>query len=176
MDGIRDDALYFRDLSNVDRVEVIKGPAAVLYGRGSSGGLINRVTKKPWYRAADFSFSYGSGPTSGPNVDVGRPATARGVPPDRRAGAMPTATASQQFLRRSAIAPSLELRLGPQTTVLLQADYLEDKRLTDFGIRRTGAARSNVPALHLLRRGQARDVDTRSRAVLGHGHDQPSLQ
>jgi len=43
VDGIRDDALYFRDLSNVDRVEVIKGPAAVLYGRGSAGGLINRV-------------------------------------------------------------------------------------------------------------------------------------
>ena len=47
VDGLRDDALYFRDLSNVERVEVIKGPAAVLYGRGSSGGLINRVTKKP---------------------------------------------------------------------------------------------------------------------------------
>lgn len=47
VDGFRDDALYFRDLSNVERVEVIKGPAAVLYGRGSSGGLINRITKKP---------------------------------------------------------------------------------------------------------------------------------
>ena len=47
IDGLRDDALYFRDLSNIERVEVIKGPAAVLYGRGSSGGLINRVTKKP---------------------------------------------------------------------------------------------------------------------------------
>lgn len=36
VDGFRDDALYFRDLSNVARIEVIKGPAAVLYGRGSS--------------------------------------------------------------------------------------------------------------------------------------------
>ncbi len=47
VDGVRDDALYFRDLSNVERVEVIKGPAAVLYGRGSSGGLINSISKKP---------------------------------------------------------------------------------------------------------------------------------
>lgn len=46
-DGFRDDALYFRDLSNIERVEVIKGPAAVPYGRGSSGGLINGVSKKP---------------------------------------------------------------------------------------------------------------------------------
>ena len=47
VDGLRDDALYFRDLSNIERVEVIKGPASVLYGRGSSGGLINRVRKIP---------------------------------------------------------------------------------------------------------------------------------
>ena len=45
VDGVRDDALYFRDLSDTERVEVLKGPAAVLYGRGSSGGIINRVTK-----------------------------------------------------------------------------------------------------------------------------------
>lgn len=45
IDGVRDDALYFRDLSNIERVEVIKGPAAVLYGRGSSGGLINSISK-----------------------------------------------------------------------------------------------------------------------------------
>ena len=47
VDGVRDDALYFRDLSNIERVEVLKSPSAVLYGRRSSGGLINRVTKKP---------------------------------------------------------------------------------------------------------------------------------
>ncbi|MEK5756812.1 TonB-dependent receptor plug domain-containing protein, partial [Acinetobacter variabilis] len=35
VDGIRDDALYFRDMSNVERIEVLKGPASVLYGRGS---------------------------------------------------------------------------------------------------------------------------------------------
>lgn len=47
VDGMRDDSPYFRDLGNVERVEVLKGPAAVLYGRGSAGGVINRVTKKP---------------------------------------------------------------------------------------------------------------------------------
>ena len=47
VDGLRDDGLYYRDLSNVDRIEVVKGPAAVLYGRGSSGGIVNRITKRP---------------------------------------------------------------------------------------------------------------------------------
>jgi catecholate siderophore receptor len=45
VDGVRDDAMYFRDLSNTERIEVLKGPASVLYGRRSSGGLVNRVTK-----------------------------------------------------------------------------------------------------------------------------------
>ncbi|MFI7919510.1 TonB-dependent receptor plug domain-containing protein, partial [Acinetobacter baumannii] len=36
VDGIRDDALYFRDMSNVERIEVLNGPASVLYGRGSA--------------------------------------------------------------------------------------------------------------------------------------------
>ncbi|HEX4935242.1 MAG TPA: TonB-dependent receptor plug domain-containing protein, partial [Gemmatimonadaceae bacterium] len=42
-DGVRDDAQYFRDLYNVERVEVLKGPNAMVFGRGGGGGVINRV-------------------------------------------------------------------------------------------------------------------------------------
>lgn len=47
LDGFRDDMQYTRDLGNIESVEILKGPAAVLYGRGSSGGIINRVSKTP---------------------------------------------------------------------------------------------------------------------------------
>ena len=47
LDGIRDDSQYVRDLHSIERVEVLKGPAAVLYGRGSQGGIVNRVSKMP---------------------------------------------------------------------------------------------------------------------------------
>src|SRR4051794_29782017 len=47
LDGTRDDAPYYRDVSTVERIEVVKGPAAALFGRGSSGGVINRVLKAP---------------------------------------------------------------------------------------------------------------------------------
>lgn len=50
VDGVRDDALYYRDLSNVERMEVLKGPGSVLYGRGSAGGLINRINTPPWMK------------------------------------------------------------------------------------------------------------------------------
>jgi catecholate siderophore receptor len=47
VDGVRDDVQYFRDFYNVDRVEVLKGPNAMIFGRGGGGGIINRVLKKP---------------------------------------------------------------------------------------------------------------------------------
>src|SRR3546814_12521424 len=45
VDGIRDDVQYFRDLYNVDRVEVLRGSNAMIFGRGGGGGVVNRVTK-----------------------------------------------------------------------------------------------------------------------------------
>lgn len=47
LDGIRDAAVYTRDDFDVDSVEVLKGPSAVLFGRGSTGGAINQVSKAP---------------------------------------------------------------------------------------------------------------------------------
>ncbi|MGH6935859.1 MAG: TonB-dependent receptor plug domain-containing protein, partial [Methylocella sp.] len=46
LDGVRDDAQYFRDLYNIQAVEVLKGPSAAIFGRGGGGGVVNRVTKK----------------------------------------------------------------------------------------------------------------------------------
>src|SRR3954452_12943083 len=47
VDGVRDDVQYFRDFYNVDRVEVLKGPNAMIFGRGGGGGILNRVLKRP---------------------------------------------------------------------------------------------------------------------------------
>ena len=46
VDGIRDDVQYYRPLYNLDRVEVLKGPNALIFGRGGGGGIVSRVTKK----------------------------------------------------------------------------------------------------------------------------------
>src|SRR3954469_20821472 len=47
VDGVRDDVQYFRDFYNIDRVEILKGPNAMIFGRGGGGGIINRVLKRP---------------------------------------------------------------------------------------------------------------------------------
>lgn len=46
LNGMRDDVQYYRDLYNVDRTEILKGPNALAFGRGGGGGVLNRVTKE----------------------------------------------------------------------------------------------------------------------------------
>ena len=46
IDGLRDDAQYYRSLYNIERVEVLKGANALIFGRGAGGGAINRVAKR----------------------------------------------------------------------------------------------------------------------------------
>jgi catecholate siderophore receptor len=47
IDGMKDPSQYDRDTFNLDRIEVLRGSASMLFGRGSTGGVINQVTKKP---------------------------------------------------------------------------------------------------------------------------------
>lgn len=47
LDGVRDDVQYYRALYNVEQVEILRGPSALVFGRGGTGGILNRVTKKP---------------------------------------------------------------------------------------------------------------------------------
>ncbi|MEL6861779.1 MAG: TonB-dependent receptor [Pseudomonadota bacterium] len=46
VDGVRDDVQYYRALYNLEQVEILRGPNALLFGRGGTGGILNRVTKK----------------------------------------------------------------------------------------------------------------------------------
>ena len=46
IDGNRDDVQYYRALYNVEQVEILRGPNALLFGRGGTGGVLNRVSKR----------------------------------------------------------------------------------------------------------------------------------
>lgn len=61
VDGMRDDVQFFRDLYNIERVDVLKGPNAMVFGRGGSGGLINRATKQAdWSNNHEMNVQFGS--------------------------------------------------------------------------------------------------------------------
>ena len=137
LDGVRDDAKYYRDLSSLEQVEVVKGPAGALFGRGSSGGLVNRVTKKPIFgsRFGDVSVmaaSYDHVRLEGEYAD--------GASSDRVAyratAAYENSNSDRPYysLERSAFSPSLGYRPGGGRELLVQADILFDDRLPDRGI------------------------------------------
>ncbi len=61
LDGVRDPAIYDRDTFNLDRLELLRGSASMLFGRGSTGGAVNQVTKAPYLeRANEVSITGGS--------------------------------------------------------------------------------------------------------------------
>jgi len=148
IDGVRDDAQYFRDLSNTEQLDVIEGPAAVLYGRGSSGGLVNRVTKKPTMEGMDgyvgvTGGSYGERRLEADASDSWLNNTLGG----RLTGAGEY-TGSQRhyyYMNRYAFAPTLRWRPSENTDMYLQVERLRDERLPDRGIAAIDGPQGVVP-------------------------------
>lgn len=146
VDGMRDDSLYFRDLGNIERVEVIKGPAAVLYGRGSAGGLINRVTKKPSYQTVrEAALTLGSYQLRRLDVDLGGALGSQAA--FRLTGAYEAGDSYRDIVHseRSVLAPSIAWSAGQNTSFLLQTEFLHQRRTPDRGIPSLNGVPAAVP-------------------------------
>lgn len=134
LDGMRDDAQYVRSLGNIERVEVLKGPAAVLYGRGSGGGVINRISKQP---GRDVQSSIGL--TAGSQGLLGIAADINHVLADEWTMRINAGRERKDSFRdavdstRQYLAPSLKWE-NAQSSWLLQAEYTEYERVPDRGM------------------------------------------
>ncbi|MCC7698168.1 TonB-dependent siderophore receptor [Janthinobacterium sp. EB271-G4-7A] len=135
LDGMRDDVQYYRDFYNIERVEAIKGPNAMVFGRGGGGGIINRATKQPqWTNDGEASVSLGAWRNRRAALDVQQ---VFGGDVAVRVNAM--AENSDSFrqgvdVRRSAINPVLAWRLSPRTSVVASYEHFRDDRVTDRGL------------------------------------------
>lgn len=136
IDGVRDSETYFRDLANISQVEVIMGPAAALYGHGSSGGIIDRITRKPSDTpVGEFDLSLGSWADERAELDAGGPFGFGGVSYRMDAAAEQSGGfRDQYFLDRRHVSPSVAWTPSKDTRVLVQFDALADRRLDDLGI------------------------------------------
>lgn len=146
LDGMRDDSLYFRDLGNVERIEVLKGPAAVLYGRGSAGGVINRVTKKPVKTPLrEVTLSGGSDNLRRLDLDLGGAAGEQAA--FRLTGAYEAGDNYRDVVHseRAALAPSIAWTVGRDTSFLLQTEFLHQRRTPDRGIPSLNGVPADVP-------------------------------
>ncbi|MFZ2855579.1 MAG: TonB-dependent siderophore receptor, partial [Rhodocyclaceae bacterium] len=142
VDGVRDDMQIFRDLYNLERVEVLKGPAGMTFGRGGAGGVINRVTKKPVFsRIGEASFSVNSDSRARTSVDLGNKLNDSAA---WRLNAMAESGGSFRDgvdMKRYAVTPTVTLLLSPTTALTLGFEHARDERTADRGV----PSRSGLP-------------------------------
>ncbi|MDB5595433.1 MAG: TonB-dependent siderophore receptor [Hyphomicrobiales bacterium] len=135
VNGIRDDVQYFRDLYNTQRIEVLKGPNAMIFGRGGGGGVINRVLKEAdgtTLREIDVQAgSYGQKRTA---VDIGQ-AINENVAVRLNSFIEDSATYRDFVkIKRYGFNPTVTFTPSASTSIKLSYEYFHDDRTTDRGI------------------------------------------
>ncbi|MGH6717869.1 MAG: TonB-dependent receptor, partial [Alphaproteobacteria bacterium] len=135
VDGLRDDVQYFRDLYNIDRVEALKGPNAMIFGRGGSGGVINRVSKHAdRQRHRELSLQVGSWDRARTEIDLGG---AAGQIMAWRVTAMAEDSGNYRDGvdgQRHGINPTFAWHLGEATDVGVSIEHFVDDRVADRGV------------------------------------------
>jgi catecholate siderophore receptor len=136
LDGVRDIGQYQRDTFNSDAIAVLLGPASALFGRGSTSGVINSVSKQPLLTPlAALSVSAGQAElwrgTGDFNLPLGESTAARVTLMDQRNGVMER---DQVFYRRYGIAPTLAFGIDTPTRLTLSYFKEEENNLPDYGI------------------------------------------
>lgn len=135
INGVRDDVQYFRDLYNVERVEVLKGPGGMIFGRGGSGGLINRVTKQAdWSEAKELSLTLGSWDNRRLTGDVDHALSETAA--FRITGLYEDSDSYRDHgqVERWAVNPTLTFRANDATTFAFGYEHFEDDRTVDRGV------------------------------------------
>ncbi|BDW81586.1 ligand-gated channel protein [Erythrobacter sp. Dej080120_24] len=136
VDGVRDDVEYYRGLYNLEQVEILRGPNALLFGRGGTGGILNRVTKKGVI-GENFTGFRTSVDTFGAfdiwadvNLATGENSALRINAAYENLNNHRDFFDGDQF----AINPTFRAQLGDRTTIDLAYEYIDHERFIDRGI------------------------------------------
>ncbi|MBL8298414.1 MAG: TonB-dependent siderophore receptor [Rhodanobacteraceae bacterium] len=135
VNGLRDDVQYFRDLYNVERVEVLKGPSGMIFGRGGAGGLINRVTKQAdWSDTRALNLTMGSWDNRRLTGDYNHALSDSAA--FRVTGLYEDSGSYRDHvqLERWAVNPTLNFRASEATTFAFGYEHFEDDRTVDRGV------------------------------------------
>lgn len=139
----------FQELANIERVEVLKGPAAILYGTSQPGGIINLVTKKPLSEPYyGLEFSVGNRGLIEPSIDLSGPLTEDGRLLYRLNALYRREDYFRDFdvaVERFFIAPVLQWKISDRTDLFLNFEYLNDQRPADFGLVAIGDRVADIP-------------------------------
>jgi iron complex outermembrane receptor protein len=137
--GVRYNNSVMPELSSLERVEVLKGSNAILYGNVAAGGVLNLVTRKPRFdRGGEISVRMGSFDFFKSSFDLYGPVNNSNKLAFRLNSSYEKANSFRDNVRseRFYANPSLLYKISQRTEILVEADYVTDKRTSDFG---TGA-------------------------------------
>ena len=135
VDGVRDDVQYYRDLYNAERIEVLKGPNAMIFGRGGGGGVINRVSQwADWSAPNEAALTLGMYDQYRGEVDVStvlNPAAAL-----RLNGVLEQSDSYRDHvsLERWGLNPTAAFQLSPRTILRAGYEHFIDERTVDRGV------------------------------------------
>jgi len=135
-DGVRDDVQYYRSLYNVEQVEILRGPNALLFGRGGTGGIINRVTKKAVLGEQFGSFDFGVDDFGSTDLALDyniQSAENSALRINLHVDALEN---HRDFYDgdRVGLNPTLRVALSDNTTLDLSYEYADHERMIDRGI------------------------------------------
>ncbi|MAI93778.1 MAG: TonB-dependent siderophore receptor [Halieaceae bacterium] len=136
IDGVRDDVQYYRPLYNLEQLEVLRGPNALLFGRGGTGGILNRVTKKAnigenFSQLSGYVDSFGAGGLQG-DVNIGLNDTVA-----FRINAMAEGLDNHRDHydgEQVGINPTVRVLLSEATRLDVSYEYVDQERFIDRGI------------------------------------------
>lgn len=134
-DGIRDDVQYYRDLYNLERFEALKGPNALVFGRGGGGGVINRVTKEAGFsKLREFTVTGGSYFNRRFTGDIGQALTDKVA--FRLNGVYERSDSFRRAvgLERAGINPTLAFAPDAKTSIHVGYEHFRDRRTADRGM------------------------------------------
>jgi len=134
LDGVKDNGQYFRDTFFIEGVDVLKGPSSMLFGRGSTGGVINLLSKQAHPgQSAEADLSLGS-------YDLRRATVDGNFGTDELAGRISAlyhdtdSFRDENFLERKAIAPTGRVKLGSDSSLTLSGLYQREDSVFDYGV------------------------------------------
>jgi catecholate siderophore receptor len=165
LDGVRDDVQYYRDVYNLERVEAIKGPDAMIFGRGGGGGVINRVTKEAGFTPLrEFTLLGGSFGNKRFTADFDQPLSDRVA--FRFNGLYENSGTFRDYvnLKRFGINPTMTLALN-RTKITLSYEHLRDDRVADRGVPSFQGRPADLPITTYF--GNPKDAHVGARVNLG---------
>lgn len=171
--GVRYNNAAMPEIGALERVEVLKGSAAILYGNVSAGGILNLVTKKPSFvPGGEVGFRAGSYGLYKPSFDLYTPLFSGDRLALRVNGSYEKADSYREFVssERIYVNPSILFKAGKNTTILLEGDYLKDNRTLDYGTGAIDYVVADIPRSRFLGASWSRSKIDQSSATLTVQH------